>query len=475
MKTIIYYHLLMVHDWADIFDEQLMLIEESGLYDEIDSMKICCIGADTRELEWIIKDYEKVNIEYHSANSKEYEFPALQMLYDDCLQEDICGLYLHSKGVTCPKSEGGKYWRDYMNYYNICKWDTCLNEIENEGFDACGVKLIEWDGKQHYSGNFFWFNSDYINTLQSPDSLNINDRYQAEFWIGSGNGKFSCISNEFVDYNTKGMFEPPTNYVHTLAYNLVSETEKAVKSLYELNSDFKHIIVDLGFPLEKGNFIPTNIEKAKKRNTSKLKALAREYGSDYIKVENIGVSQNWTAVYSYLNMKPNDILIGADPDERPQQKNWVEAMGLMLRSKEKVGMASLCMPHQKLSGREIKENSIRGIIPNGMSSWALIGFRGDFLKMMGGVPVPDGAKVYGWIENAVYSYLQAKRLNWCMLPDYTVIHTDYDQGSDGSSKLLREWKNLIVHGIKDWGQITFDDFLERKRNGEFDKVKLHYK
>ena len=71
------------------------------------------------------------------------------------------------------------------------------------------------------------------------------------------------------------------NIVHTLAYNLVSETEKALENLYRLNDrkDFEHYLVDLDYPTELTDVIPDDIGEAKKRNTEKLKALAAKYGS----------------------------------------------------------------------------------------------------------------------------------------------------------------------------------------------------
>lgn len=475
MKTILYYHILTINNWEEIVDEQLMLIEESGLYDNLTEIQVSCLGCQIETLLDLIEDYPKARIAYCSETITEYEFPTLNLLYQDSLKEDFIGLYIHTKGVSFPGNSGGKYWRDYMNYYNITKWRSCVHELEN-GYDLCGVKLVTFGDKQHYSGNFFWFRSDYIRKLNPVDTLNKNDRFNAEFWSGTLEGKFACLSDEFVDYNTKGEFIKPKNYVHTLSYNLVSETEKATKSLYELNSDFHHIIVDLGFPLEKGNFIPDNIKKAKNRNSARLKALARKYGSEYVKLRNVGVSQNWTAIYEYLKMNPNDILIGADPDERPQQKNWVSAMAAILRSKKGIGMVSLTMPGQTaIPQKTINVNSITGINPKNNLSWALIGFRGDFLNKMQGVPVPHWADRYGWIEGAVNQYFGWSGFNMAFLPDYTVIHTDYECGDEGTSRLLREWKNLIVFEIKKYGQISFDDFLGRKKKGEFDNIKLHYK
>jgi hypothetical protein len=129
------------------------------------------------------------------------------------------------------------------------------------------------------------------------------------------------------------------NYLHTLCWNLVSEVEKAVKLLYELNDpkDFKHVIVDLGFPLESDE-IPLDIKKSKRNNTKRLRELAERYGSMYMKTQNEGVSQNWTQVYNTLGIKDNDCLICADPDEHPLNEGWVKAIGDVLKSDEKYAL-----------------------------------------------------------------------------------------------------------------------------------------
>ncbi len=461
----------MVNNWEEVVKEQLSLIKSSGLYNKIDSINIGALGHGLPRLKQILKAYPKAIVRAHSLNKKHYEYYTLQLLYDDCMNGDLFqGLYMHTKGVSFPKISGGKYWRDYMGHYNITKHQGCIDKL-SMGYSLCGVKFLEWNGKPHYSGNFFWFNSVYIQSLKSVDTLNQKDRFQAEFWSCSNNGLFANMSNEHVDYDTKGTFAPPTNYVHTLAYNLVSETEKSVKLLYELNdkASFKHVIVDLGFPLEEGNVIPDDIEQSKRNNTKKLKALAKKYGSLYYKTENVGVSQNWTAAYKYCKLNANDVLIGLDPDEHTQCKGWVAAMAALLRSKHKIGLAILSTAKQvrQQRGKAISASGYKGVIPRGFYAWALIGFRGDFIEAMGGkIPVPKNAERYGWIENEVTKALTKTKFNCCLLPDYTVKHTDYTLKSEGSSKLLREWKNLIVHQIKKYGQPSLDEYLVRKRKGE---------
>ncbi len=109
-------------------------------------------------------------------------------------------------------------------------------------------------------------------------------------------------------------------YVYTLGFNLVSEVQKATERLYAQNEhNFKHLIVDLGFPLTEGDVIPENIEEAKNDNSNALKFLANRFGSQYVKFENIGVSQNTTQVINYL--KPTEEVIEMERKKKDAYKD----------------------------------------------------------------------------------------------------------------------------------------------------------
>lgn len=263
------------------------------------------------------------------------------------------------------------------------------------------------------------------------------------------------------------------NYCFTLAYNLPSEVEKVTKLLYEQNNpaDFRHLIVDLGFPLETGDTIPSDYDKAKKENTRKLKELAARFGSDYEAMENIGVSQNWTQVAKFISPGLNDCLIGCDPDEHPQNRNWVPAVGKVLL-REDMGLCSLMMTAHvpQLVNIPHSEGIVNGVrvywFPDGSLNWALIGVSGRLLKAIGEIPYPKEAPRYGWIEGAMYEAMKEHRLGWCVLPDYQVKHTDYELGDEGTSILLRLWKNDIIYRLQEIGQPSFEQWMTMKREGK---------
>lgn len=262
------------------------------------------------------------------------------------------------------------------------------------------------------------------------------------------------------------------NYIHTLCWNLPTEVNKAVELLYELNNpnDFVHIIVDLGFPLTEDK-VPSNIEHAKNANTKILKSIAKKYNSQYIKFENVGVSQNWSMVYDYFKMDDTDILCCADPDEHPKNKNWIKAIRNVINGNPDYAWVSLIMPeHFNILN---KTNTIEQII-NGERTWEIIGntnwaqggFSGKFLNQIGGVPFLNSHPIYGNIETASLYLMKELDYKWCMLPDYIVDHTDYEKGSNGSSMILREWKNFIIYNIDKYGQVTLEQYLQLKNEGK---------
>lgn len=259
------------------------------------------------------------------------------------------------------------------------------------------------------------------------------------------------------------------NYVHTLCWNLPWEVKEATKSLYELNDrkDFIHIIVDLGFPLV-ADMVPDDIEETKQFQSQLLKGVAKSFGSVYLELENIGVSQNWTSVYDYLvrehGFTDDDNLICADPDERPEREGWVKAIGDVLQGDHKIGWACMIMPEQrKILNRTNTEETVINDISVwkvlGSVNWAQGGFSGRFLSEEGGVPYIEEMPIYGGIEQASILVMDELGYEWRILPDYVVEHTDYDKGTANASRLLRQWKNDIIFNLKK--QITFEEWLKR--------------
>jgi len=210
----IFWHILLKNHAIEIIREQLRCMKESGLFDRANNIFIGLIVVDftlLKEFQLIISSI-KTNIVAESVNELDYEFLTLDYVYEKCCKENpFYGLYIHTKGVSYPGNEGGKFWLDYMNHYNITRWKEAVDKLD-KGYDLFGVNMLTENNipanRRHYSGNFFWFWSDYISTLTDPKLLDRRNRGEAEMWACSNYPIAATGCQVFVDYNTKGKFEP---------------------------------------------------------------------------------------------------------------------------------------------------------------------------------------------------------------------------------------------------------------------------
>jgi len=258
------------------------------------------------------------------------------------------------------------------------------------------------------------------------------------------------------------------NIVHTLAYNLPSQVELAVTDLFEKNDkkDFTHIIVDLGYPLQLGDQIPEDIERAKRENSVFLMDLCEKNRSIYFKAENIGVSQNWTQVAHELKVGAGDTMICCDPDERVHSMGWVKALGDVMRaSDDRYGWISLAMPEHlnilqpfpdKYREKIFADHRVWEI--QGSLNWAQGAMSGKLIEQLGEIPFLKEYPKYGHIETATMQRMKPLGYSWSMLPDFTVSHTD-------EVPLYRAWKDQIIFRIKEHGQLDFEQWLQMRKEG----------
>lgn len=507
-----YYHILAINHYKSVVSEQVQMMVDSGLYDACEKISIGLLGNNEglKGVTEIIAPYPKIKIEEYSTDISNYEFKTLKILKHeaDNSKEPFYGFYIQTKAISYPKWQqgtpnrpnangitpeqahiGGNYLRDYMNHFIITKWKDNVAQLDL-GYETCGTQLRpnrEW--KEHYSGNMWFFNSEYVKLLSPIETLNKRDRYECEFWLNSKHPIAATLCQHFADYNTKGTFKdwlenkksiaPPKskiakkegrNLAHTLCFHTIEDIEKGLRIMYEMNDkrDFQHFLIDCDFPLIKSDEAPEDIEKAKRQNSESLKKLALKYGSEYMKIKNVGVSQNWNQVALNLKLEEGDVLVGVDVDEEFDSKSggWILAMCETLRGNPEYGYASLIMQEQfaELNDKNSFEKKASGyniIDVNGNMMIPILALSGKFYKEMGGVPYPSGAKIYGGIEQSLWEYAIKLNYKWCMMKDYIVKHPN----TDGT--LLREWKNTCVFKLKELGrQIPFDEFLVMKKEGK---------
>jgi len=201
--TVGFYHVSMMNHWKDVVREQIELITSSGLYDKCKRIYIGAVGSKEMLNELVdMTKGSKFVVAAYSDDLKSYEYPTINLVkqYSKAHDNYDC-FYLHTKGVSQPDyKKGGDYWRNFMNYFNIERWRECKKGLESSEVAGCGWR-DEAVFNRHFSGNFWWARGEYIKNLPEVHSLNKEDRFQAEFWIGKGNPSVLNLSDKKINYN----------------------------------------------------------------------------------------------------------------------------------------------------------------------------------------------------------------------------------------------------------------------------------
>lgn len=207
MKSSIYFHVGAIGEYQQIFNEIYSQIKESGLLNEVESLTIGLVGSSRLEIE----NNDKIKV-HKNSNLELGEFFTLDLLknFSNSTTENYKVLYLHTKGVTTPNNPCIVDWRNYMTYFNVNQYKECFNTLED--YDSCGVDLVT-EPCLHYSGNFWWANSQYIKKLPTipeirfpkiPPILSI--RHNAEFWIGMKNGKLKSLWDSNINVYERHLY-----------------------------------------------------------------------------------------------------------------------------------------------------------------------------------------------------------------------------------------------------------------------------
>lgn len=185
IKPIIYFHICLTGRWKDVVKRMWLNIKESKLYQAVDKIYIAVLGPvdQFNILQGIIED-DKCHIRIHEGSTKTYERTTLNLIYDDVMLNTLNYpiLYIHSKGIgktNKDKIRKVDEWTDYMLHFLVDRYENCLHMLQYG--DTCGVNF-QFKPKRHYSGNFWWANSQHIRTL--PRKIG-DDYFDPEMWLCS--------------------------------------------------------------------------------------------------------------------------------------------------------------------------------------------------------------------------------------------------------------------------------------------------
>lgn len=183
MSIKIFLHIATMGEYQRIGSELLDTINSSGLLLACDELNICIVGDGGFEF----TPNDKIKL-HRIGRIDEYEFPTLQLIQNSITDTNVKILYLNGLGVT-NDSVFKQSWRKYVTYFNVEQFREAIKALDN-GYDTCGV---DWrtNPVPHYSGNFWWANSDYLKTLPKIETLNKENsprvltlRHNAEMFIG---------------------------------------------------------------------------------------------------------------------------------------------------------------------------------------------------------------------------------------------------------------------------------------------------
>lgn len=123
--------------------------------------------------------------------------------------------YFHTKGLSRGKNTIFSSRRKILNYYTLEKFNVNIKLLES--YDAVGCSLTLYPSK-HFSGNFWWSKSSYLNTL-----MDVNDKYLAPEMYILSNPHCKCIS---LSNNTNNLL------MHQFDYPCDSAIEKSKTNVF---------------------------------------------------------------------------------------------------------------------------------------------------------------------------------------------------------------------------------------------------
>lgn len=190
-----FYHICTVGKWEEIVNDQVKTILNSGLYDKCQTIYVVIFGVECHKVQLP----DKFRIIHRNIDGQMYERPILYYMRQKAMEVPTGTKfwYLHSKGVTKSNTQYWNNvtdWRKMMEYFLITQFDNCLYYLNTH--DTYGVNL-RTHPKLHYSGNFFWANSQYVKTLPAHIGSGYVD---PEMWICSSPGHHYCAFESGVDH-----------------------------------------------------------------------------------------------------------------------------------------------------------------------------------------------------------------------------------------------------------------------------------
>lgn len=177
-----------------VLNKLLLKVLNKNTIENFDKIIIINIGLRIDENS-IFND--KIKIINYSSDPLLYEIPTINLIHTFCQYNPKSKiLYLHTKGILHKNPKCINDWIDMMVYFLVDKASECLKLLDKYDTVGCNYTKLE-TVPAHYSGNFWWANSNYIKLLEKiPDG---SFRHAAEWWLLSTN---NTVNNYYTIHNS---------------------------------------------------------------------------------------------------------------------------------------------------------------------------------------------------------------------------------------------------------------------------------
>lgn len=215
---------------------------------------------------------------------------------------------------------------------------------------------------------------------------------------------------------------------------------------------FTHIICDNHYPIDKEN------------NRQKIKELSEEFGCHYIDSgRDLGLHRGINNAMMKAGVLPGDILVGLDPDDRPQA-GFLDTMKAVMQAQPSLAVlcTSFSVIYQKMGeGVPFKPMMIAGhpvMVHPSIEMWNVAAFNTHFLNDIGGISQPNA--YYGGIEVDLYRSWQKRGMFYGYLAGVTSEAVPVNRADTSLfDPQYRQWKTDHVNGYKK----SFEEWLLEKR------------
>ena len=176
-----FYHIYADGAWEIPVEEHIGALKFSKLEYYLNEFNIGIVGnIDDRNK--VIEKLKTYGIEFTVIAEEDngWEQVTMNKMYELIKNKNGWVFYAHTKGSHDP-SPINIAWRKSMTYYNIVKWQEKVEpHLGNIDIDTIGC---HWCNNKFWGGTYWWARIDYLKSLSLPL---MNDRWDAESWIGSG-------------------------------------------------------------------------------------------------------------------------------------------------------------------------------------------------------------------------------------------------------------------------------------------------